>query len=190
MSTLRRLFSGRARTGPRHDKVRDPEMTVHLGPSVPAWAVRLLSTLMAMIAVAVVIEPGSTFGILMIIAILVGIRPDLGFSVILLGGVAAVMLFTEPTVLGAAIAAFLLHASMIAARVIRSVGWGARVELGVFAHAAPAFAVIQIITQVVLQIALGLPTTGAATAWVASAGIIGVAVLMWVTARALRNTGP
>lgn len=165
---------------------RPPQMQLHTGRALPAWVLRVTCAVVLMICGVLVSSGYFSLVISLIGAVVVALAPWSGIPVTVVGVLAYLYVIAEPNQLIAAVLLLGLHTVLTLTRLMGSVGPRAQVEVAALVRIGAPFGLIQVFSQLMLHLAMGLPVLGGGVIWVAVATLAALVVLVVLLVRALR----
>lgn len=165
---------------------RPPQMRLHTGRTLPAWALRVTCAVVLVICGVLVSTGYFSLVISVLGAVVVALAPWSGIPVTVVGVLAYLYVIGEANQLIAAVLLLGLHGVLTLTRLMGSVGPRAQVEVAALARVGAPFGVIQVFAQLMLHLAMGLPVLGGPVIWIAVATLAALLVLVVLLVRALR----
>lgn len=180
MSAFGRLLDRGPRRRPR------PHVEIELERAVPAWVLRGAAGAVVVLGVAPLMDDWIT-PLLLAAVVVVLTHPATVAGLTLLAG--AVVLFGEPDLRTTAVLALVLHLLLVLVRLAAPLPPSGRVDLRLLGRAFATFAVIQLVTQVMVGLSFAAMAAEPRLAWPAVAVLAALAVAVVAAIRwAARNT--
>lgn len=176
---------------------RHPRVQLQLGPSVPAWLVRLVAGLLVAVAGVLVASGVAQLVAALLLAVGVavsknGVLPGMSVALLLVavltrlpGAPGLVTVSGHPLVTAALL--LCLHTMVFLSQKATELGSGARIELAALAAGAPAALAIQAFAQLLGVVVALAGDAGSGLTWLAVVALVALVVLAWTGLRALRR---
>lgn len=161
--------------------VRHPRVTIEVGPSVPAGALRILVAVAAVGCVALVATSTAHWVVAAAVIGAAVVRPAGPAPAILPVGVALLVLTSPSGVSAVRVAALVLglHLVVELAALVGDVPWSAAVERRVLSRARPRFVAVQAATQVLVVVGVAVTDRPPATTWLPLVAGVALAASAW-----------
>lgn len=163
-----------------------PAMTIHVETGLPAWVLRAIAgAAVAVCGLLLATGPVTVAMVLLAVAFVV-LLPETGLPAVVLAFYGYLYIIADPHQGVAAVLLLGLHLMLTLTRLVGSVGPRASVEVAALIRVGRGFVVFQVFAQVVLHLAMGLPTLGGVV-WLGVGALAGLLALTVIMVRALRQ---
>lgn len=161
-------------------------MRLHLGTTVPAWALRVPAFALAAIAAVVVTSAPLTTAVLVLAAVPVLVAPGTALPVVTAGLIGWGLLAGDAHPVTATVVVLCVPSFLAVCRLVGGVGWAARVEVSAVSGAGRPLLGFVAIALAVMHLAMAAPAAGPGWLWAGIGALAALAVLTGLLTRRLR----